>query len=332
MRPIVSWARVVFIYALLVPKKIILDCDPGHDDAIAMLLAWGNPSIELLAVTTVTGNQTIEKVTNNALAIARVAGITGVPFAQGAHRPIVRDVKVAEGIHGDSGLDGPTLPEPTIELDPRHAVDLIIDTVMSHEPGEVTLVPTGPLTNIALAVRKQPRIAERVKEVVLMGGGVHVGNWTAVSEFNILADPEAAHIVFNESWPLTMVGLDLTHDALATPSVAADIAAVGTAPARFVGELLEFFGESYKDQQGFEYPPVHDPCAVAYVIDPSVMMTTKVPLDVELTGTLTLGMTVADFRSPAPADCTTQVGAGLDHPKFWALVVDALERIGDPEA
>ncbi len=313
------------------PEKIILDCDPGHDDAIALLLAHGSPEIELLAVTTVMGNQTIEKVTRNALAVARVAGITGVPFARGAHRPLVRPIETAPSIHGESGLDGPVLPEPTIELDARHAVQVIIDTVMAHEPGTVTLVPTGALTNIALAVRLEPRIVDRVKQVVLMGGGVHVGNWSAVSEFNIVIDPEAAHIVMNEAWPLTMVGLDLTHQAIATPEVAAAIAAVGTGPARFVGELLEFFGETYRDAQGFDHPPVHDPCAVAYVIDPSIMTTVRAPLDVELTGALTVGMTVADLRGPAPEGCTTQVAMDLDNDRFWALVVDALERIADVE-
>ena len=312
------------------PKKIILDCDPGHDDAIAMLLAWGNPEIDLVGVTTVMGNQTIEKVTRNALAVARVAGITGVPFARGAHRPLVREAQVAEAIHGSSGLDGPVLPEPTVILDRRHAVEFIIETVMASEPGEITLVPTGPLTNIALAVRVEPRIATRVREVVLMGGGVNVGNWSATSEFNIVADPEAAHIVFDESWPVTMVGLDVTHQALATPSVASAIEAVGTGPARFVGELLDFFANAYRGEQGFESPPVHDPCAVAYVIDPSVLTTVSVPLRVELSGALTLGMTVADFRAPAPPDCTTRVARSLDHGRFWALVVDALERIGDP--
>ncbi|WAB84078.1 nucleoside hydrolase [Microcella daejeonensis] len=313
------------------PEKIILDCDPGHDDAIALLLAHGSPQIELLAVTTVMGNQTIEKVTRNALAVARVAGITGVPFARGAHRPLLRPIETAPSIHGESGLDGPVLPEPTIELDARHAVQVIIDTVMAHEPGTVTLVPTGALTNIALAARLEPRIVERVKQVVLMGGGVHVGNWSAVSEFNIVIDPEAAHIVMNEAWPLTMVGLDLTHQALATPEVAAAIAAVGTGPARFVGELLDFFGQTYRDAQGFEHPPVHDPCAVAYVIDPSIMTTVRAPLDVELTGALTVGMTVADLRGPAPEGCTTRVAMNLDNDRFWALVVDALERIGDVE-
>lgn len=310
--------------------KIILDCDPGHDDAIAMLLAHGNPEIELVAVTTVHGNQTIEKVTRNALAVATVAGITGVPFAAGAHRPLVRAAEVAESIHGDSGMDGPVLPDPAFAPEDRHAVDLIIDTVMQNPPGTITLVPTGALTNIALAVRKEPRIADRVKEVVLMGGGYHVGNWSAAAEFNIVIDPEAAHIVFNESWKLTMVGLDLTHKALATPDVVASIAAIDTAPARFVLELLDFFTESYRDAQGFDYPPVHDPCAVALVIDPSVMTVVRVPLDIELTGSLTLGMTVADFRAEAPDTCTTYAATDLDHAKFWGLITDALIRIGDP--
>ena len=312
------------------PTSIILDCDPGHDDAVAMLLAWGNPLIDLVAVTTVYGNQTIEKVTRNALSVAAVAGITGIPFARGAHRPLVRTVETAESIHGESGMDGPALPDATIELDPRHAVDLIIDLVMASEPKTITLVPTGALTNIALAVRKEPRIAERVKEVVLMGGGYNVGNWSATAEFNIVIDPEAAHIVFNESWPLTMVGLDVTHQALATPDVVAGIAAIDTAPARFVGELMEFFAHTYKDTQGFDHPPVHDPCAVAYVIDPSVLTVRKAPLDVELSGGLTLGMTVADFRSPAPDDCTTQVATAIDADRFWELVTDAIRALGDP--
>ena len=312
------------------PRKIILDCDPGHDDAIAILLAHGSPEIELLAVTTVVGNQTLEKVTRNALAVAEIAGIVGVPFAAGCPRPLVRSIEVAADIHGESGMDGPKLPISSRELDARHAVDLIIDTIMAGEPGEITLVPTGGLTNIALAARKEPRIVSRVREVVLMGGGFHVGNWSATAEFNIIIDPEAAHIVFNEAWPLTMVGLDLTHQALATPEVRARIEAIGTTPSRFVGELLDFFATTYLEAQGFTHPPVHDPCAVAYVIDSSVMTVRRTPLDVELTGTLTLGMTVADFRSPPPADCTTQVAVDLDTDRFWALIEDALRRIGKP--
>ncbi|MCK2201523.1 nucleoside hydrolase [Corynebacterium callunae] len=309
--------------------KIILDCDPGHDDAVAMLLAAGSPEIELLGITTVGGNHTIDKVTHNAQVVATIAGIDATIYP-GATRPLVRAVEVAEDIHGDTGMEihNFELPEPTKQVSDTHAVDFIIDTIMNNEPGTVALVPTGPLTNIALAVRKEPRIAERVKEVVLMGGGYHEGNWTAVAEFNIKIDPEAAHIVFNEKWPLTMVGLDLTHQALATPEVEAKIAALGTHTADFVVALFAAFRKNYQDAQGFENPPVHDPCAVAYLIDNSVFTTRKAPLDVELTGALTTGMTVADFRSPAPADCTTQVAVKLDFDKFWNLVINAVERIG----
>ncbi|MCT8662853.1 nucleoside hydrolase [Glaesserella parasuis] len=307
-------------------KKIILDCDPGHDDAIAILLAYGNPDIDLLAVTTVVGNQTLEKVSRNALAIAEIANIRGIPFAKGAIRPLVREVEVAPSIHGESGLDGPVLPEATQQHVTQHAVQLIIDLIMSHPEKTITLVPTGGLTNIALAARLEPRIIDRVKEVVLMGGGYHTGNWSAVAEFNIKIDPEAAHIVFNAGWKVTMVGLDLTHQALATLDVVERIAAINTKPAKFVVELLDFFGKMYKQAQGFDYPPVHDPCAVAYVIDPTLIETQKVPVNIELTGTHTLGMTVADFRYP-PKECNTYVAKVLDRERFWDLVIDAIKRL-----
>src|SRR4051794_6119918 len=312
------------------PTKIILDCDPGHDDAVAMLLAWGSPEIELVGVTTVVGNQTLDKVTRNALSVARVAGIVGVPFAAGSARPLVREIETAAEIHGESGLDGPVLPEPTIQLDPRPAAQFIVDTIMAAQPGSITLVPTGGLTNIALAARLDPRIIPRVKEVVLMGGGAREGNWSAVAEFNIVIDPEAAAIVFGAGWPLTMVGLDVTHQAVATPEVRAAIARVGTGPAVFVGELMEFFKKAYRDAQGFDHPPVHDPVAVAYVIDPTLVRTVAAPIAIETRGEHTLGMTVVDLRGPAPGDCVTRVTFDLDAERFWALVVDALERIGEP--
>ena len=308
-------------------RKILLDCDPGHDDAVAMMLAWGNPSIELLGITTVGGNQTLDKVTRNALSVATVVGMHDVPIAAGCRLPLVRPVEIAPDVHGDSGLDGVELPEPAVELDPRHGVDLIIETIMSNEPGTVTLVPTGPLTNIAMAARKEPRIVERVQEVVLMGGGYHVGNWSAVAEFNIKVDPEAAHIVFNEKWPIVMVGLDLTHQALATDEVAERIAAVPGSVSQFTLGLFTFFRKAYQDAQGFDFPPVHDPCTLAYLIDPTIVETVKVPVDVELNGSLTTGMTVADFRAPAPEDCHTKVATRLDAPRFWGLVVDAIDRI-----
>lgn len=308
-------------------RKILLDCDPGHDDAVAMMLAWGNPSIELLGITTVGGNQTLDKVTRNALSVATVVGMHDVPIAAGCRLPLVRPVEIAPDVHGDSGLDGVELPEPAVELDPRHGVDLIIETIMSNEPGTVTLVPTGPLTNIAMAARKEPRIVERVQEVVLMGGGYHVGNWSPVAEFNIKVDPEAAHIVFNEKWPIVMVGLDLTHQALATDEVAERIAAVPGSVSQFTLGLFTFFRKAYQDAQGFDFPPVHDPCTLAYLIDPTIVETVKVPVDVELNGSLTTGMTVAGFRAPAPEDCHTKVATRLDAPRFWGLVVDAIDRI-----
>lgn len=307
-------------------RKIILDCDPGHDDAIAILLAHGNPNIELLAITTVVGNQTLDKVSRNALAIAEIANICNVPIAKGADRPLVRAVENAPDIHGDSGMDGPVLPEPKMQFADQHAVNLIIDLIMSHPPKTITLVPTGGLTNIALAARLEPRIIERVQEVVLMGGGYHTGNWSAVAEFNIKIDPEAAHIVFNAGWKVTMVGLDLTHQALATPEVVEQIRAIGSKPAQFVVELLDFFGKMYKQAQGFDYPPVHDPCAVAYVIDPSLIEVKQVPVNIELTGTHTLGMTVADFRYP-PKACNTQVATKLNHQGFWELIIQAIKNI-----
>ncbi|WP_018143092.1 uridine-preferring nucleoside hydrolase UriH [Alloscardovia criceti] len=311
-------------------KKIILDCDPGHDDAVAILLAVGNPNIDLLGVTTVGGNQSIDKVTYNARAVLEKAHATDVPVYRGASRPILRPAQVAATIHGETGLDGVELPEPSRPLETEGAVQFIIDTIMREEPGTVTLVPTGPLTNIALAARLEPRIVERVKEVVLMGGGYNVGNWSAVAEFNIMVDPEAAHIVFNEPWKVTMVGLDLTHQALCTPQVQREIEALDTDLAQFVSGLMDFFRFAYSKNEDFVDPPVHDPCTIAYLIDSSIVQTRRCPVDIELNGTLTLGMTVADFRGPEPSEeeCHTQVATKLDFDKFWDLVKDAIQRIG----
>lgn len=311
-------------------EKIILDCDPGHDDAMAIMLAVGNPKIDLVGVTTVGGNQSLEKVTYNARSVLEMTKATDIPVHAGCDRPLVRKQEVAASIHGETGLDGVELPVPTRPLDSGHAVNWIIDTIMASEPGTITLVPTGPLTNIAMAARMEPRIVDRVKEVVLMGGGYHVGNWSAVAEFNIKVDPEAAHIVFNEPWKLTMVGLDLTHQALCTPEVQHRIDAIGTDLSHFASGLMDFFRKTYQDNQDFIDPPVHDPCTVAYLIDPSVVSTRRCSLDVEIHGDLTLGMTVADLRGPEPSaeECHTQVAVKLDFDKFWDLIVDAIVAIG----
>lgn len=309
-------------------KKIILDCDPGHDDAIAILLALGHPDIDLLAITTVVGNQTLEKVTHNAQAIIELVGATHIPIAAGCARPLVRSIQNAAEVHGISGLDGTHLPEPTHSLDPRHAVDLIIETLKSHPPKTITLVPIAGLTNIALAVRKAPEIVELVKEVVLMGGGYHKGNRSAVAEFNIAIDPEAAHIVFNERWPLTMVGLDLTHQAKPTDQIMADIGNLNSPISQFVVDSLTYYTAGYRKRNGTDdHAPVHDPCAVAYVIDSSLITTQKVPVDIELQGALTAGMTVADFRHPPAKDCHTQVAVTLNNQRLWGMVIDSIKKL-----
>src|SRR5256885_7456766 len=217
-------------------KKIILDCDPGHDDAMAILLANGNPEIELLAITTVAGNQTLEKTSLNARRVCTVAGIRDVPVAAGCDRPLIRELKTAAYIHGESGLDGPSFGEPTVPLDGRHAVDLIIELLMRSK-GDITLVPTGPLTNIAMALRKEPRIVQKAREIILMGGAYTRGNTTPAAEFNIHVDPEAAAIVFTAGWPLTMVGLGLSHQAPSTPAPLARLAAPGSPAAPSPAQL-----------------------------------------------------------------------------------------------
>ncbi|WP_411719841.1 nucleoside hydrolase [Mycetocola sp.] len=313
-------------------ERMIIDCDPGHDDALAIILAAGNPNIDLMAITTVAGNQTIEKVTRNALSVCAIAGITDVPVAQGAGVPLVRPQIVAPDIHGESGLDGPVLPEPQIELDPRRAVDLIIDLVMENEPGTINLVPTGPLTNVALAMKVEPRIVERVKRVILMGGSYTRGNSTPSAEFNILADPEAAQAVFAGAWPVTMVGLDQTHQATADADIVARIAAIDSPLSEFVVEILTFFGTTYKDVQGFDAPPVHDLCCVAKLVNPAVFATRDAFVGVELTGRWTTGMTVTDFDNLLDQEHNTQVATTLDKQLLWDMTINAISVLSKGSA
>ena len=301
-----------------------MDCDPGHDDALALLFAHGSPDVELVAITTVAGNQTLDKTTRNARLVCTVAGITGVPIAAGADRPLLRDLVTAGQVHGESGLDGPELGEPTVPLQDGHAVDLLVELLMG-APGELTLVPIGPLTNIALAVRREPRIVDRVREVVLMGGSTERGNETPAAEFNVFVDPEAAAIVFEAGWPLTMLGLNLTHQAQATPAVVERIASIDTPAARLATGLLHHYGRGYP-RPGFAGPPVHDPCTIARLVRPETVRCVEAHVAVETRGSLTAGMTVTDFRPRA--DCNAQVGTQLDAGAFWDLLIEALGRAG----
>lgn len=324
-------------------EKIILDCDPGHDDAIAILLAAASPEIDLLGITTVAGNHTIDNVTRNALSVCTVFGIQ-VPVARGSEGPLVIEQVIAEEIHGATGLDGPFLPPATFDLDPRHAVDFIVDTVMAHEPGTITLVPVGPYTNIALAARKEPRIIERVKQVIVMGGAYTRGNITPAAEFNIYADPEAAHVVFSAGWPVTMIGLDLTqHQALATPELQERVRAIGGDISDFILDTWDFVHTTHNGLLDIPYPAIHDACCVAAVIDPDIITVEKADVRVELEGRWTKGQTVANFQTASglrhfggtaseQTDYRTDVAITLDFERFADLIVESATHLTNAKA
>ncbi len=303
--------------------KIILDCDPGHDDAIAILLAAHHPEIDLLAITTVAGNQSVEKTTRNALKVCSLANIRQVPIAMGMDRPLLRPARHAPDIHGESGMDGPHIPEPDIELDPRHAIDLLIELLLNSD-GDITLVPTGPLTNIAAAMRREPAIVPKIAAISLMGGAMGIGNVTPGAEFNIHTDPEAAEIVFGCGRPITMVPLEVTHQALATSEVTTRLRAAQRPVATFVADLLVFFADTYRNVFGFPAAPVHDPCAVAAVIDPTILRAHTMRVEIETTGVWTAGRTVCDVYGKFGKQPNARVGYALDVERFWDMVIDTI--------
>ncbi|GLW99254.1 nucleoside hydrolase [Microtetraspora sp. NBRC 16547] len=309
------------------PIPVILDCDPGHDDAMAILLAVANPAIDLLAVSTVAGNQTVEKTALNARRMLSLAGVTGVPVAAGCDRPLTGTLEVGDYVHGESGLDGPAFGEPNVPLDPRHGVELIHDTLAAaDEP--VTIVAIGPLTNIATLFRRYPGDRDRIREIVIMGGSTERGNHTPYAEFNIVTDPEAAAEVLDSGVPTTWVGLNVSHQALVTRDVLDRIAALDTPLARVCVELLTFFGSSYHQAWGFEAPPLHDPITIAYLIDPQVMTYARVGLRIELEGAYTRGATVADLHGRMDWEPNANVGLILDRDRFWDLMIGAIETLG----
>ncbi|WP_189013119.1 nucleoside hydrolase [Paenibacillus marchantiophytorum] len=307
-----------------VKRKIIIDCDPGHDDAIAILLAGANPYVELVAITTVAGNAEVEKTTVNALKVCELAGITHIPVAKGAGQPLLRVRQTAADIHGDSGMDGPTLPHPQKSEEQEHAVDLLIRKLMESD-GDITLVPVAPLTNIALAMRKEPAILGKIQEIVIMGGGTF-GNTTPAAEFNIYVDAEAAKIVFESGVPITMMGLDLTHQAIVTDEIHQRILDVDNNVSHFVHELLGFFAHTYKEVFGFAGAPIHDACCVAYCIDPTAFGTKKLRVDIETKGEHTYGMTVVDLLGVTGREPNVNVAFTLDQDKFWDMLIQTLKN------
>ena len=295
---------------------IILDCDPGHDDAIALLLALGSPEVELLGVTTVHGNQTLDKTTENALRVLELAGRPDVPVARGADRPLVRELATAAHVHGESGLDGPELPAATATPIAQHAVDFLVDRVTP----ETVVVPVGPLTNVALALERGIRPAR----IVLMGGAIAEGNMTPAAEFNIWADPEAAQQVFHAGVPVTMVGLDVTHKALLTPQWSEQFREAGRLGV-FVADLVEFFKQYHARTYGWDGAPIHDALALAQVFRPDLVRTEHCNVEVELESDLNRGRTVVDLWRRTDRAPNADVGVAVDGDAFFELL---LERVG----
>jgi inosine-uridine nucleoside N-ribohydrolase len=290
---------------------------------MAILLAAASPAIRLEAITIVAGNQTLEKTALNARRVCTVAGIHDVPIAAGADRPLERAPEVAEEIHGASGLDGPEWGDVRVDLDSRTATELVTEVAAStNDP--LVIVATGPLTNVATLLRQDPGIAERIERVVVMGGAIGLGNWTPSAEFNIWVDPEAADEVIRSGVPITLVPLEVTHRALATDAVVARIGALGSPVARMAVDLMRFFAETYERVFGFESPAVHDPCAVAAVIEPDVVRTRTVNVAIDLSSGLSRGRTVCDVYGMTGRPPNVQLGVDLDVERFWDLMIEAL--------
>jgi purine nucleosidase len=302
-------------------KKLLLDCDPGLDDALALVLAHGDPHLDLVAVTTVGGNVALENTTRNALELREYLGFTGVPVAAGAAGPLVREAKNAAEVHGAGGLGDVTLPEATLPLDGAHAVDLIINTLQA-SPGEIHLVAVGPMTNIALALRQEPRIAQWAASFVIMGGSYTRGNTTPAAEFNIYADPEAAAEVFAADWNTVMVGLDLTLQAMVTDTIKQRMLELGPLGRELVVPLATFWNDPQDPNWGGQ--AVHDVCAVAYIARPDLFRTVPARVEVETEGTWTAGMTVTDFRSSIP---NASVAVEIDVDGFWDYVLESYAKV-----
>ena len=304
-------------------EKIILDCDPGHDDAVAIMLAAINPKIELLGITVVAGNQKLEKTVNNALKVCNHLNLD-VPVYSGMSRPMIREQLIADDIHGETGLDGPKFEELKIKAEDKHAVNFIIDTLMNSDE-KITLVPTGPLTNIGMAIRFEPRIIEKINRIVLMGGSYQLGNMTPAAEFNILADPDAAHVVFSSGVKVVMMGLDLTRQASATKEVVEKIKSLNNKASKLFVDLMEFFAASQKNVFGWSAPPVHDPTTIAYIIDPECIEVKPMFCEIELWSEKSYGRTLCDYFGILKKEPNVDVAVKLDFDRFWNLIYENLK-------
>ena len=304
------------------PRKVVLDCDPGIDDAFAIAFACGHPGLELRGVTTVAGNVSLDRTTHNALAVLEFLGHGRVPVAAGSPVPLLRPFEDAHSVHGTSGLGAARLPEPRGRPVDTHAVDFLIDQI-ARAPGELTLVATGPLTNVALAVRRYPPLVTQVADFVIMGGSAGRGNVTPAAEFNIWCDPEAAAIVFGAGWRVTMAGLDVTHQALATAETKDRMRGLGP----LADELLLPGLHGYRGITTRGGQAVHDVCALALIAAPALFGCEPARVEVETQGRWTAGMTVTDFAAPATAH-NALVAMSVEVTGFWELVLGAWQRVG----
>ncbi|WP_421241178.1 pyrimidine-specific ribonucleoside hydrolase RihA [Aeromonas enteropelogenes] len=303
---------------------VILDCDPGHDDAIALILALASPELKVLAVTTSAGNQTPDKTLNNALRILTLLGRHDIPVAAGAPKPLARELIIADNVHGESGLDGPKLPDPAFAPQAMTALELMA-RCLRESPEPVTLVPTGPLTNIALLLAAHPELKPKIARIVLMGGAAGPGNWTPAAEFNIYVDPEAADMVFNSGIPITMCGLDVTHEAQVMDEDIERVRAIANPVAQCVAGLLDFFMIYHRDPKwGFAGAPLHDPCTIAWLLAPELFHGVECRVDIETQGAHTSGMTVVDRYDLTGKPANALVLLGLDRPGFIDLLVTRL--------
>jgi len=311
------------------PRKIVIDTDPGQDDAVAILLALSSPDdIDVLGITAVAGNVPLPLTHKNARIICELAGKTDVKVFAGCDRPLGRDLVTAEHVHGKTGLDGPHLPDPTMPLQDQHAVDFIIDTLRAEPKGTVTLCPLGPLTNIAMAFEKAPDIMERVQEIVLMGGAYfEVGNITPAAEFNIYVDPQAAHIVFKSGVPIVVMPLDVTHKALVTKSRNEAFRAIATDVGVAVAQMTDFFERFDKEKYGSEGAPLHDPCVTAYLIRPELFSGRQINVEIETHSELTMGMTVADWWGVTDRPRNALFVGNVDADGFFDLLTERLARL-----
>ncbi len=307
---------------------LLIDCDPGVDDAIALLLAFGSPELNLRGITTVGGNVPLVHTQTNARKICELAHVFNVPVFAGCGRPILRSLITAEYVHGATGLGQVNLLDPTIELSPQHGVDFLIETLLaSVKPMRIATL--GPLTNLAIALVKSPEIIEKIAQVVVMGGATTHGNVTPSAEFNIYCDPHAAQIVMNSGVPIVMMGLDVTHQAIATPGRLAKIRQIGDPIGTLVATLLEDYSHHDIQQYGFEGAPLHDPCVVAYLINPMLFETRKCFVEVEIQSEVTIGRTIVDWYGVSGRAPNVEVVCAVDSEGFYAMLCERLTALND---